>query len=78
MSDTCRLFGRQINPRQSKEIQTKKLGFPWIPLAELGLFNGLRRFQIKKFSLPFSLSPTRPAGSLSGAHLTFLPSETLA
>jgi hypothetical protein len=38
----------QINPRKSKEIQAKKLGFPWISLAELSLFNGLQRIQIKK------------------------------
>jgi hypothetical protein len=43
----------QINPRKSKEIQIKKLGFPWIPLAESGLFNGLQRIQIKK-SFPVS------------------------
>jgi hypothetical protein len=28
--------------------QGKKLGFPWIPLADSGLFNGLWRIQIKK------------------------------
>jgi hypothetical protein len=28
--------------------QAKSFGFPWIPLAELGLFNGLWRIQIKK------------------------------
>jgi hypothetical protein len=39
----------QINPNKSKENQAKKLGFPWIPLAESGLFNALQRFQIKKF-----------------------------
>jgi hypothetical protein len=39
---------RQINPKESKEIQEKTLGFPWIPLAESGLINGLRRIQIKK------------------------------
>jgi hypothetical protein len=41
----------QLNPRKSKENQAKKLGFPWIPLAESGLFNALQRFQIKKISL---------------------------
>jgi hypothetical protein len=40
----------QINPRETKENQAKKLGFPWIPLAESGLFNALQGFQIKKFS----------------------------
>jgi hypothetical protein len=29
----------QANPNKSK---AKLLGFPWIPLAELGLLNGLR------------------------------------
>jgi hypothetical protein len=29
-------------------MQGKKLAFPWIPLAESGLFNGLQRIQIKK------------------------------
>jgi hypothetical protein len=61
----------QGNPRKSKEIQIKKLGFPWIPLAESGLFNGLQRIQIKKIfprvtlylkchNRSSSLSPSRP------------------
>jgi len=29
-------------------MQGKKLAFPWIPLVESGLFNGLQRIQIKK------------------------------
>jgi hypothetical protein len=29
--------------------QEERLGFPWIPLAESGLFNELRRIQTKKF-----------------------------
>jgi hypothetical protein len=37
---TTPLFGRQINPRKSKGIQTKELGFPWIPLGESGLSMG--------------------------------------
>src|SRR5277367_5638610 len=44
---------RQINASKTKEIQAKRLGFPWIPLAGSGLFNGLRRIQIKK-SFPMS------------------------
>jgi hypothetical protein len=36
-----------------------KLGFPWIPLAESGLFNGLQRIQGKKFS-PFASAAARP------------------
>jgi hypothetical protein len=50
----------QINPRKTKE---KRLGFPWIPLAESGLFNALQRFQIKKFP---SVS-TRVSGCCSKA-----------
>jgi hypothetical protein len=30
----------QIKPNECKEIQIKRLGFPWIPLVELGLFRG--------------------------------------
>src|ERR1700677_3615624 len=29
-------------------MQGKELAFPWIPLVESGLFNGLQRIQIKK------------------------------
>jgi hypothetical protein len=62
----------QENPNESKENQGKILAFPWIPLAESGLFNGLRRIQIKNFFSDFtrvtgwwaiaanrSLAPTR-------------------
>jgi hypothetical protein len=38
----------QINPNQSKQIQAKRLGFAWFYSSESGLFNGLRRIQIKK------------------------------
>jgi hypothetical protein len=51
--------GGQINPSKSKLKQAKKLAFPWIPLAESGLFNGLQRIQNKKIlslSIPSSLS----------------------
>jgi hypothetical protein len=41
-------LGRELAARKSKENQGKRLAFPWIPLAESGLFNGLRRKQIKK------------------------------
>jgi hypothetical protein len=37
----------RINANKTKEIQAKKLAFPWIPLVESGLFNGLQRIQIK-------------------------------
>jgi hypothetical protein len=40
----------QVNPRKTKQNQGKMLGFPWIPLAESGLFKGLQRIQIKKSS----------------------------
>jgi hypothetical protein len=54
-----RLAVRRLSPQpdgefpanESKENQGNLLGFPWIPLAESGLFNGLQRIQIKKFSL---------------------------
>jgi hypothetical protein len=39
----------QENPRKTKEIQIKRLGFPWIRLAETGLFNGLQPKKIKIF-----------------------------
>jgi hypothetical protein len=35
----------QGNPNKTKE---KLLGFPWIPLAESGLFNGLQPKKNKK------------------------------
>ena len=38
--------------------QGKRLGFPWIPLADSGLFNGLWRIQIKKSGR----APTRVSG----------------
>jgi hypothetical protein len=41
---------------KTKQIQIKLLGFPWIPLAESGLFNGLQRIQIKNFFSLASLS----------------------
>ena len=37
-----------VRPSYVYRDQGKRLGFPWIPLAESGLFNGLRRIQIKK------------------------------
>ena len=40
----------QVNPRKTNQNQGKMLGFPWIPLAESGLFKGLQRIQIKKSS----------------------------
>jgi hypothetical protein len=43
----------------SNSPQVKLLGFPWIPLAESGLFNGLQRIQIKNLSA-LSLPEKRP------------------
>jgi hypothetical protein len=37
----------QANPRPAKQVQAKMLGFIWVYSSESGLFNGLRRFQIK-------------------------------
>jgi hypothetical protein len=42
----------QIKRSKSKEMQIKKLAFPSIPLAELGLFKGLWRIQIKNSNSP--------------------------
>jgi hypothetical protein len=42
----------QENP---KEIQGKKLAFPWIPLVESGLFNALQRKK-EKNSPPLRLA----------------------
>jgi hypothetical protein len=33
----------EFRATKCKEIQGKKLAFPWIPLVESGLFNGLQR-----------------------------------
>jgi hypothetical protein len=54
----------QAKARKTKGIQIKKLAFPWIPLAESGLFNELRRIQIKKSA---TLPKTRP-GCKKQAH----------
>jgi hypothetical protein len=43
-------LARELAASKSKENQGKTLGFPWIPLVESGLFNGLQRKQIKKFA----------------------------
>jgi hypothetical protein len=41
---------RELRANKSKENQGKSLAFPWIPLAESGLFNQLREKKIKKSS----------------------------
>jgi hypothetical protein len=66
--------GGQINPSKSKLKQAKKLAFPWISLADSGLFNGLLRIQIKIFS-PFDDAAARP---LSADLVGFRDFETLA
>jgi hypothetical protein len=53
------LAGRQTKPNKSKENQEKRLGFPWNPLAELRLFKGLQRIQMKKSSAGLGLRATR-------------------
>jgi hypothetical protein len=68
---------RQINPSKTREFQGKKLGFPWIPLADSGLFNGLWRIQIKKILSLFQpgaerLKPSSAQAFCSGAGV-FLP-----
>jgi hypothetical protein len=47
-----------VRPSYVYRDQGKRLGFPWIPLADSGLFNGLRGIQIKKF-LPLRGSRTK-------------------
>ncbi|HEY5206113.1 MAG TPA: hypothetical protein VIJ63_16140 [Roseiarcus sp.] len=42
----------ELRANESKGIQGKLLVFPWIPLAESGLFKGLQRIQIKKGDYP--------------------------
>jgi hypothetical protein len=65
---------RELAASQSKENQGKMLGFPWIPLAESGLFNGLQR-KNRKNPPPAELacqvacnrvSETWPSPSLTG------------
>jgi hypothetical protein len=56
----------QGKARKTKGIQGKRLGFPWIPLADSGLFKGLRRIQIKKFA---ALPKARPGCKKQGARL---------
>jgi hypothetical protein len=34
--------GDQANPRKTKQIQEKSLGFAWFYSSESGLFNGLQ------------------------------------
>jgi hypothetical protein len=51
---------------KTKGLQGNKLAFPWIPLAESGLFNGLRRIQIKNFPV---LPKTRPGCKKQGGRL---------
>jgi hypothetical protein len=57
----------QAQPRNSKENQRKRLGFPWILFAGLGLFNGLQRppRPKKSFPAPFSLAAFVAARKLS-------------
>jgi hypothetical protein len=43
-----------VRPSYVYRDQGKRLGFPWIPLAESGLFNGLWRIQIKIFLISMS------------------------
>jgi hypothetical protein len=58
MMKTLIQLKREHRANESKENQGKSLAFPWIPLAESGLFNALERIQIKKFSS----APTRLSG----------------
>jgi hypothetical protein len=68
--------GASSRPSQSKGIQGKGLGFPWIPLAESGLSKGLERIQIENcFSFRFRNLPSRAREDLlrsSGTIAQFL------
>jgi hypothetical protein len=61
----------QIKASKNKEMQVKRLSFPWIPLVEFGLFKGLQRIQIKK-----SLPSFRPDRNVSYAYLLRPPDNT--
>jgi hypothetical protein len=54
LRDASPQLRHEIWSRSARAALPPKLGFPWIPLAESGLFNGLRRIQIKKFFPSFS------------------------
>jgi hypothetical protein len=41
---------REFLANKSKQNQAKKLGFAWFYSSESGLFNGLRRIQIRKIA----------------------------
>jgi hypothetical protein len=59
------LSGRQTKPNKSKENQEKRLGFPWIPLAESWFFKGVQRIQVKKFPSLSGLSEASQPNILS-------------
>src|ERR1700678_3620091 len=50
---TCNAFSWSGVAVSYVTLQAKKLTFPWVSLAESGLFNALRRIQIKK-SVPLA------------------------
>jgi hypothetical protein len=58
----------EFRATESKEVQGKKLAFPWIPLVESGLFNALQRKK-KKIALrsdsPIELCKTAAASAVS-------------
>jgi hypothetical protein len=53
----------QANPSPNKQNQIKLLGFIWFYSSESGLFNGLRRIQIKSF-LPLGRTHRRRRNGL--------------
>jgi hypothetical protein len=63
--------------RKSKENQEKKLGFPWILLAESGFINGLQRKK-EKNPPPASLAlEVARAGPVGGKDQSFCLLNTL-
>jgi len=68
-SDRIDGLGRgKINPSLAKLIQIKELGFAWFYSSELGLFNGLQRFQIKNSPLSICLAPGVAPALRAGPH----------
>jgi hypothetical protein len=68
--DLCFLFSKisLIFPSQSKENQGKIVGFAWFYSSDSGLFNGLRRFQIKNPLPLLSSSPLSRGAPFETGH----------
>jgi hypothetical protein len=68
----------ELPANESKENQGNLLGFPWIPLAESGLFNGLQRIQIKKtFFLAARVSGCASPHRIARGEIWFRSAESI-